>query len=186
MRSVSVNPVESNLFASTSDDDRLRIFDSSKKANHIQYTYNLPYHGWAVCWMSLLKVAVGLNNGRVLCYSTGSQEFDDLTDGVGDKPILSLSFDHNHKVLFICSNNAVRVYRNGVLYTLLEKSKCRFLIVYSCFTVNIASFYFDQDSGCFLLTIPPIQGKKRTTLQLYKMDFTNLVSDHHYIMLFIL
>ncbi|CAD5219148.1 unnamed protein product [Bursaphelenchus okinawaensis] len=160
VRSIHINPSSPNMVASTSDDGTLCITDVSLATQQLKITYKLKSNGWACCWMSLQQVAVGLKNGRVYTYSPG-KEPEDITNGDGDKPIMSLNYDSNHRVLFICAVNSIKAYRNGTLYTLLEN-------------ISIASFCYDTVTGCFLLTIPPVQGKVRTALQLYKVDFQNM------------
>ncbi|CAD5226604.1 unnamed protein product [Bursaphelenchus xylophilus] len=157
VRAIHVNPFSTNTVASTSDDDTLCVSDISLPANQLRFQYKLPSHGWACCWTSVHQIAVGLKSGRVLSYAPG-RDPEDLTNGEGDKPVMSLTFDPNHRVLFICASNSVRAYRNGQLYTLLDN-------------ISIASFCYDPVTNCFLLTVPPIQGKVRTVLQIYKVDF---------------
>lgn len=181
VRSLDVNPANNRQVVSTSDDNYLIISDVTRAPGSAAlFSYRLHSAGWACCWISETQVVVGLRNGRVLRYTVGVDESEDLTDGVGDKPIIALAYDANHRVLFICNSTSVKAHRVGThdptkrLITVVENGELRPGGRPNLPSVSMSSFCYERQSNCFLLTVVPTPSTP-VILKLYKVDFLALV-----------
>lgn len=115
VQACSFNP---RFVASVSEDRTLCV--RNVETNEDRFTTKLPHDCWTLCWETDAKLIVGLRNGifqRIKIGDKNTEELGDLS-----KPITSVAFDSNHRVIFVASVSGVYSYRNSNI-TDLTKGK---------------------------------------------------------------
>lgn len=184
IRCIHVCPFDSRYVASISEDKELCLRDLSKDMSTPPFKYKLSAPCWTCCWESATTLILGLRNGVIQRITYGGKE-PELWSNELDVAINAISYDTEHRTIIVATFKAIYAFRGEKMIELVAgKSwalKC--WLFFDLLSFNSIYFlersqtcYYDQNTNCFLLTIPPNKNGKPVMLQLYKVNFEQNVS----------
>uniref|UniRef100_A0A1I7W8T4 RING-type E3 ubiquitin transferase n=1 Tax=Heterorhabditis bacteriophora TaxID=37862 RepID=A0A1I7W8T4_HETBA len=164
IRVVSFSPFESNLVLSGGEDKKavVHILGGSVRK---QWKMPNDRQVWAGCWTAPNKVALGLNDGRVLEFDIeleSTEPVRDFTQGIGNMPILFIGFDPTSSVLVVASFKKVLAFHNDRVFPLLNSLDDQF--------DKIRSIAFDEGTLSFVATFSPGTNSPGISHRLYKIE----------------